>query len=155
MTIPGFSGEGASPGSLVATAILANADRDVAFILRLTGASLEVLTRHFQSFIEGELQRCGVAYGDHPLLRLFVETHARELSDFVVSGIGLTHQFGLETFERLGGDRMRLLRTDLWDTLRSHIEAAERHFVSGLGGLRDILAEVEALRRGSPPESAE
>jgi len=151
MTGTGFSGDGVPRPSTVAAAILNHADRDIAFILRLTGESLELLTRHFQSFIEEQLERNGVVYGDHPLLRLFVETHARELTDFVVSGVGLAHQFGLQTFERMAGDRLRLLRADLWDTLRSHIEAAERHFVGGLGGLREILAEVEQLRADPPP----
>ena len=46
---------------------------------------------------------------------------------------------------------MRLLRADVWDTLRSTIESAEAHFVSNLGGLGEILAEV-AIARASPSE---
>ena len=141
--------EGSMPQSTaVASTIIDNADRDIAFIVRISGESLDLLSRHFQSFIESELRNNGVFYGDHPLLRLFVETHGRELTDFVVNGIALSHQLGLQTFERMGGDSMRLLRADLWDTLRSYIETAEQHFLSGLGGLQDILTEVEEMRTG-------
>lgn len=151
MTRQPYRNEEPPRSNIIASSIIDNADRDIAFIVRITGESLDRLSRHFQSFIEAELKRNGVVYGDHPLLRLLVETHGRELTDFVVSGIGLTHQFGLQTFERMQGDRMRLLRADLWDTLRGHIEAAERHFVSGLGGLREILAEVESQREAPGP----
>jgi hypothetical protein len=128
----------------VASRILEKADRDVAFVVRLVGESQYILTRHFHVFIETELAQHGVVYGDHPLLRPFIETHARELAEFVHTGIGLRHRFSLQAFEQTAGDPMRLLRVDLWDSLRSHIEHAERHFVSGPHGLRAILDEVEA-----------
>jgi hypothetical protein len=141
--------DGSTPRSTaVASMILDNANRDIAFIVRISGESLDLLARHFQSFIENELKKNGVFYGDHPLLRLFVETHSRELTEFVVNGIALSHQLGLQAFERMGGDSMRLLRADLWDTLRSYIETAEQHFMSGLGGLQDILTEVQEMRAG-------
>jgi hypothetical protein len=128
----------------VASRILETAERDVAFVVRLVGDSQYVLVRHFHTFIEGELAHHGVVYGDHPLLRPFIETHARELAEFVHNGIGLRHRFSLQAFEQTAGDPLRLLRVDLWDSLRSHIEHAERHFVSGPHGLRAILNEVEA-----------
>ena len=141
--------EGGAPRSTaVASMIIDNANRDIALIVRISGESLDLMSRHFQSFIESELRNQGVLYGDHPLLRLFVETHGRELTDFVVNGIALSHQLGLQTFERMGADTTRLLRADLWDTLRSYIETAEQHFLSGLGGLQDILAEVKQMRTG-------
>ncbi|GAB4065585.1 hypothetical protein KHC28_03405 [Ancylobacter sonchi] len=130
----------------LASAILDNAERDVVFMLRIRGQSLDLLSRHFREFIERSLESNGVGYGDHPLLRLFVETHGRELTDFVVSGMALSHQTDLKVFEQFGGDSTHLLRADVWDSLRGYIESAEQHFLSGLGGLHDILAEIDAHR---------
>lgn len=130
----------------LASTILDNAGRDMVFTLCIRGESRDLLSRHFQGFIEHALEAEGVGYGDHPLLRLFVEAHGRELTDFVVNGMALSHQMSLPHFERWGGDPNRLLRSDIWDSLRGSIESAEHHFMSGLGGLQDILAEVGAHR---------
>ncbi|MDH2380831.1 hypothetical protein [Bradyrhizobium sp. CER78] len=128
----------------LATRILARADRDITFIVHLVGESHDLLLRHFVMFIENELAKRGVRYGAHPLLRPFVDTHARELTEFVLNGIGLQHQFGLQAFETMAGDPLRMLRVDLWDSLQSHIDHAQRHFVSGVGGLQRILCQLEA-----------
>jgi hypothetical protein len=130
----------------VATDILARADRDIAFVPQLTGESQHLLVRHFTQFIERELARYGTSYESHPLLRVFIETHARELSDFVVGGLGLAHQLGLQTIERMAGDPMSLLRTDIWDTLRGYVVSAENHFLSDVGGLRKLIVDAEAAR---------
>jgi hypothetical protein len=149
---PGEAGRPVASALDVASRILETADRDVAFVLRLVGDSQYVLIRHFHAFIEAELAHHGVVYGDHPLLRPFIETHARELAEFVHNGIGLRHRFDLRAFEQMRGDPSHLLRVDLWDSLRSHIEHAERHFVSGPHGLRAILDQVEADRALRKPE---
>jgi hypothetical protein len=128
----------------LASQILARADRDVSFVVRLVGESQNLLVRHFVVFIETELAKRGIGYGAHPLLRPFIETHARELTDFVLQGIGLRHQFGLQALETMAGDPSRLLRVDLWDSLQSHIDDAQHHFSSGVGGLQRILAQIEA-----------
>jgi hypothetical protein len=145
---------GRDAASDLASEILSRADRDIAFVIRLVGESQYLLVRHFQTFIEERLAQRGIVYGDHPLLRPFIETHARELTEFVLNGIGLEHQFGLRAIETLAGDPLRLLRVDLWDSLRSHVEDAQRRFVSGVGGLQRILAEIEAsappMRRAEP-----
>lgn len=135
---------GESVAATLASQILARADRDVIFVVHLVGESQNLLVRHFVAFIETELANRSIAYGAHPLLRPFVETHARELTDFVLQGIGLRHQFGLQALERMAGDPSRLLRVDLWDSLQSHIDDAQRHFTSGVGGLQRILAQIEA-----------
>ncbi|WP_027578074.1 hypothetical protein [Bradyrhizobium sp. Ai1a-2] len=127
----------------LASQILARADSDVTFMVHLVGESRDLLVRHFIVFIETELARRGVSYGAHPLLRPFIETHARELTDFVLQGIGLRHQFGLQALETMAGDPARLLRVDLWDSLQSHINDAQRHFVSDVGGLQRILVQIE------------
>jgi hypothetical protein len=138
----------AATASEIASQIIDRADRDVALVVQLVGESQYLLVRHFETFIEGELGRRGLVYGAHPLLRPFIETHARELADFVSSGVALRHRFGLQAFENLTGDPLRLLRADLWDSLRSHIEDAQRHFLSGVGGLQKILSQIEA----NPPK---
>ncbi|MCP1845457.1 hypothetical protein ACVIHI_001623 [Bradyrhizobium sp. USDA 4524] len=137
-------GEGATNAVAIASQILARADRDVTFVVQLLGESQNLLVRHFIVFIEVELAKRDISYGAHPLLRPFVETHARELSEFVLKGIGLRHQFGLQVIETMAGDPARLLRVDLWDSLQSHINDAQQHFVSGVGGLQRILTQIEA-----------
>ncbi|QJP16892.1 hypothetical protein G3545_26590 [Starkeya sp. ORNL1] len=137
-----------------ASKIIAHADRDMAFVVRLSGEGLDLLSRHFIGFIEAELARAGVVYGDHPLLRLFVETHSRELTEFVLSSLTLRHRFELRMFQHMTHEAMHMLRTDLWDSLRGDIEAAERHFRSGLGGMREILTEIEDLRKSREGVSA-
>jgi hypothetical protein len=145
---------GVSNATRTASQIIAHADRDMAFVVRLSGESLDLLSRHFIAFIEAELARVGVVYGDRPLLRLFVETHSRELTEFVVSGLGLRHRFELRLIAHMDGEAAQMLRSDLWDSLRGYIEAAEDHFLSGLGGMREILAEIEDLR-GSAAKHAD
>lgn len=142
----GAASEAASGAALVATAIIERADRDLAFVVRVAGESQHLLIAHFHRVIERELGRRGVAYGDHPALRLMVETHGRELAEFVLNAVGLEHQFGIAALERYAGDPARLLRVDLWDTLRRAVEAAEEHLTSPAGGLEAIVADVEALR---------
>lgn len=146
MTERPYRAGGVPASTDLASTILDKAERDVVFTLRIRGESLDLLSRHFQRFIERALEVNGVSYGDHPLLRLFVETHGRELTDFVVNGMALSHQMDLKAFERYGGDSTHLLRADVWDSLRGYIDSAELHFMSGLGGLNDILAEVGAHR---------
>ena len=146
--------DGVQDAAAVASMLIDRADRDLVFIVRLVGESQDILYRHFKAFVEAELARRGYGYGDHPLLRLFVETHARVLANFVTNGVGLNHQLGVQAFERLAGDPMRLLRADVWDSVRSHIEAAQQHFVSDIGGLQEILREMTArppLAPGATP----
>jgi hypothetical protein len=79
--------EALGAASAVASRIPDHADRDVAFVVRLVGESQYALVQHFVSFIAGELGKRGIVYGAHPLLRPFIETHARELTDFVPNGV--------------------------------------------------------------------
>lgn len=139
-----FDGQknGEEPEAL-ASQILDRADRDVTFMMHLVGESRNLLVRHFVKFIETTLAERGINYDTHALLRPFVEAHARELTDFVLHGIGLKHQFGLQAFERMGGDPGRLLRVDLWDSLHAHISDAQRHFVFDVDGLARVLIQIE------------
>jgi hypothetical protein len=136
-------GEQPVSAATLASRILERADRDVTFMVHLVGESQNLLVRHFVSFIESQLAERAISYGAHPLLRPFIETHARELTDFVLQGIGLRHQFGLQVLETMAGDPSRLLRVDLWDSLQSHINDAQRHFISDVSGLQRLLVQIE------------
>ncbi len=126
--------------------IIQHADRDVVFSIKILGESRHFLHQHFQDFIRAELAHHEVTFDDHPLLLPFIETHGSELTEFVTAGVALEHQISLQRFEELAGDPMKLFRVDLWDSLSSHIEKAERHFVSGIGGLQQILSAVASER---------
>ena len=126
-----------------AAEIMARAERDVVFVVKFLGESQHILQQHFQDFIRTELDKRGITFGDHPLLLPFIETHGAELAEFVVTGIGLHHQFHLTAFEKMAGDPERLLRVDIWNTLQSYVDKAEAHFISDIGGLQQILAAVE------------
>ena len=136
--------EGLQPkASGPAAEIMARAERDVVFVVKFLGESQHILQRHFQDYVQAELEKRGITFGDHPLLLPFIETHGSELAEFVVTGIGLHHQFHLTAFENMAGDPQQILRLDIASTLQSYIEQAEEHFVSGIGGLQQILAAVE------------
>ena len=126
-----------------AAEIMARAERDLVFVAKFLGESQHILQRHFQSFVQTELEKRDITFGDHPLLLPFIETHGSELAEFVVTGIGLHHQFHLTAFEKMAGDPQQLLRLDIWNTLQSYIDKAEAHFISDIGGLQQILAAVE------------
>ncbi|ANW01705.1 hypothetical protein [Bradyrhizobium icense] len=137
-------GEEPVAAATLASQILEHADRDVTFVVHLVGESQNLLVRHFVVFIEIELAKRDIGYDAHPFLRPFIETHARELTDFVLQGVGLRHQFGLQALETMAGDPARLLRVDLWDSLRSHINDAQLRFASGVGGLQRLLIQIRA-----------
>jgi hypothetical protein len=102
--------------------------RDAVFVLRFLGESQLRLQRHFHDFIAAELARNGVTPDSHPMIHGFIETHALTLRDFVFAGVGMAHQVRLPEMERLLGDTTSVLSVDVWDQLRSHVEAAERQF---------------------------
>jgi hypothetical protein len=113
--------------------------RDAVFSLRLLGESPHLLQRHFQDFIAAELAANGVTPATHPMIHGFVATHALMLRDFVLSGLAMAHQYRLAEIERLLGDTTSMLRVDIWDQIRSHIEIAERQFRAQAPDLPDQL----------------
>lgn len=133
----------------IAGRIIRHADRDIVFAVQILGDGRNNLQQHFQDYIRVELARHDIDFGDHPLLLPFIETHARELTDFVTTGVGLEHQMTLQSFEKLSGDPLKLFRVDLWDSLRAHIERAEAHFVNHVDGVQKIL---EAVMEERAPE---
>ncbi|MEQ1954528.1 hypothetical protein [Mesorhizobium sp. CN2-181] len=115
--------------------------RDLVFVMRFMGESQYRLQSHFQDFIRAELATGGVTGETHPMIHLFIENHAILLRDFVFSGVSLSRQFRVEEIEQLTGDPM--IRVDIWDQLKSHIDTAEKQFRSQAGGLPKLLAAFE------------
>ncbi|MDK1389433.1 hypothetical protein QN224_29005 [Sinorhizobium sp. 8-89] len=111
--------------------------------MRFLGESQYLLQRHFQTFMEAEMAASGLTRETHPMIQSFIDTHAVLLRDFVFSGVSLSHQFPLEEIERLLGDGAELMRVDIWDQFRSHIEAAERQFRAQLPSLPAQLSAWE------------
>ncbi len=124
--------------------------RDAVFVLRFLGESQLRLQRHFRDFIASELARGGVTPETHPMIHGFIETHALTLRDFVFAGVGMAHQLRLPEIERLAGDAGSMLRVDVWDQLRSHIETAEARFRIQAATLPAQL-EAYRLREGRQP----
>ncbi|WP_217578053.1 hypothetical protein [Mesorhizobium sp. GbtcB19] len=117
--------------------------RDLVFVMRFMGESQHRLQGHFQNFIRAELAARGVTAETHPMIHLFIESHAILLRDFVFSGVSLSRQFRVEEIERLTGDTTSMIRVDIWDQLKSHIETAEKQFHAQAGGLSGLLSAFE------------
>ncbi|MBZ9668533.1 hypothetical protein [Mesorhizobium sp. ES1-3] len=118
--------------------------RDLVFVMRFMGESQYRLQRHFQDFIRAELAAGGVTTETHPMIHLFIESHAILLRDFVFSGVSLTRQFRVDEIERLTGDTTSMIRVDIWDQLKSHIETAEKQFQSQADTLPKLLSAFES-----------
>lgn len=116
------------PATDIGADLVALMPRDAVFALRFLGESQHRLQRHFQDFIAAELAANGVTPETHPMIHGFIETHALMLRDFVFSGVAMAHQFRLTQVERLLGDTTSVLRVDVWDQIRSHIDTAEAQF---------------------------
>ncbi|WP_292323599.1 hypothetical protein [Mesorhizobium sp.] len=117
--------------------------RDLVFVMRFMGESQHRLQGHFQDFIRAELASRGVTAETHPMIHLFIESHANLLRDFVFSGVSLSRQFRVEEIERLTGDTTSMIRVDVWDQLKSHIETAEKQFHAQADGLPGLLSAFE------------
>lgn len=117
--------------------------RDLVFVMRFMGESQYRLQSHFQDFIRAELAAGGVTAETHPMIHLFIESHAILLRDFVFSGVSLSRQFRVDEIERLTGDTTSMIRVDIWDQLKSHIETAEKQFQSQVDGLPGLLTAFE------------
>ncbi|TPK72125.1 hypothetical protein FKO01_06670 [Mesorhizobium sp. B2-3-3] len=117
--------------------------RDLVFVMRFMGESQHRLQRHFQDFIRAELAAGGVTAQTHPMIHLFIERHAILLRDFVFSGVSLARQFPVDEIERLTGDTTSMIRVDIWDQLKSHIETAEKQFQSQAHTLPNLLSAFE------------
>lgn len=116
---------------------------DLVFVMRFMGESQHRLQSHFQDFIRAELAASGVTTETHPMIHLFIESHAILLRDFVFSGVSLSRQFRIAEIEHLTGDTTSMIRVDIWDQLKSHIETAEKQFQRQVDGLPGLLTAFE------------
>ncbi len=137
--IPGF----AAAGGDVSEDLLNLMPRDLIFSMRFLGESQLRLQRHFHDFMIAEMAARGMSEETHPMIHAFVARHALTLRDFVFSGVSLSRQFRVEDIERLTGDTTSLLRVDIWDQLKSHVDMAEKQFRLQLPSLPGMLADWE------------
>lgn len=136
----------------VTTDLVRLMSRDLIFTMRFLGESQHRLQRHFQDFIEAEIGAAGMTQQSHPMIHAFIERHAIMLRDFVFSGVSLSRQFHVDEIERLLGDTTSLLRVDIWDDLKSHIEAAEKQFRSQVPRLPNLLSDWESPAPDAPED---
>lgn len=137
------------PSRSTAEAMVARAPQDLVFTMRFLGQSQEILHSHFRSFLERRLAQAGVTPENHPLLPFFIDSHAVELRDFVVTGVALARPFRLGEIEVLTGDVETLMRVDIWDAIASHIDMAEARFAEGIARVVATLTAAEAEIRGA------
>ncbi len=130
-------------GSDVESDLVRLMPRDLVFSMHFLGESQHLLQKHFHGFMEAEMRAAGFTQETHPMIHAFIERHALIMRDFVFSGTALSRQFHIDEIERLLGDSSGLLRVDIWDQLRSHIEMAEKQFRAQIPGLPALLAGWE------------
>jgi len=136
-----------SSSRVTAEAVVARAPEDLVFTMRLLGQSQEILHTHFRHFLEARLAEAGVTPESHPLLPFFIDSHAVELREFVVTGVSLARSFRLGEIEILTGDVETLMRVDIWDAIASHIDMAEKRFSEGIARVVASLTADEAALR--------
>lgn len=137
-------GEGAEIGADLAQTIVAQAPRDLLFVMQFVGETQYTVLKYFQDLVIRELEARGIRREDNALLQIFIDKHATEMRDFVFSGVALSRPFRIDEIERLMGDTTNVIRSDIWDSLRSHIGTVESQFVQQADSLPRQLAEIEA-----------
>lgn len=135
---------GADTGADLAEAIVANASRDLVFVMQFVGEAQYKVLKYFQDLVIRELAARGIRREDTALLQIFIDAHATEMRDFVFSGVALSRPFRIAEIERLMGDTTNVIRTDIWDALRSHIAAVETRFLAEADDLPRQLAAIDA-----------
>ncbi len=142
------SGDPATPGAELAEEIIAQAPRDLMFVMQFVGEAQYKVLKHFQDLVIRELEARGIRREDHALLQIFIDKHATEMRDFVFSGVALSRPFRIEEIERLMRDTTNVIRLDIWDALRNHIDTVENQFVAQADDLPNQLAAIEADANG-------
>ncbi len=131
-------------GAALAQDIMDCAPRDIIFTMQFLGESQYKVLKYFQDLVIKELEARGIRREDHALLQIFIDNHATEMRDFVFAGVALARPFRIEEIERMLGDTTSVIRTDIWDALRSHIDTVESKFVREADNLPDQLAAIDA-----------
>jgi hypothetical protein len=118
--------------------------RDLVFSMQFLGETQYKVLKYFQDLVIRELAARGITRENTPLLQIFIDMHATEMRDFVFSGVALSRPFRIEEIEKLMGDTSHVIRTDIWDAFRNHIEAVESKFIGEADDLPRQLATIEA-----------
>lgn len=139
-----WRGGAAGGGARLAGEIVAEAPRDLVFVMQFVGEAQYKVLKYFQDLVIRELASRGIHREDTALLQIFIDRHATEMRDFVFSGVALSRPIRIAEIERLMGDTTNVLRTDIWDALRSHIDAVEGKFVAEADALPLQLAAIDA-----------
>lgn len=137
-------GGGPASGDELAEHVVANATRDLVFVMQFVGEAQYKVLKYFQDLVIRELEARGIRREDNALLQIFIDRHATEMRDFVFSGVSLSRPFRIEEIERLLGDTTRVIRSDIWDALRNHINTVESRFLADADDLPRQLAMIEA-----------
>lgn len=135
---------GPDTGGALAESIIKRAPSDLLFVMQFVGQTQYDVLKYFQDLVIRELEARGIRREETALLQIFIDRHATEMRDFVFSGVALSRPIRVQELEQLMGDRTNVLRTDVWDALRSHIETVETKFVADADDLPRQLAEIEA-----------
>ncbi|MEL6196286.1 MAG: hypothetical protein AAFT19_00430 [Pseudomonadota bacterium] len=130
-------------GGALAQKIMESAPRDIIFTMQFLGEAQYKVLKYFQDLVIRELEARGIRREDHALLQIFIDSHATEMRDFVFNGVALARPFRIEEIEQLLGDTTSVIRTDIWDALRTHIETVEYKFVAEAHDLPRQLAEID------------
>jgi hypothetical protein len=136
--------EAGGGGARLAEEIVGRASQDLLFVMQFVGETQYKVLKHFQELVIRELEKRGIQRETHALLQIFIDMHATEMRDFVFSGVSMSRPFRIEEIERLLGDTTSVIRTDIWDSLRSHIDAVERKFLAEADDLPRQLAAIDA-----------
>ena len=134
---------GAHDGADLAEQIIRLAPHNLVFVMQFLGEAQYRALRYFQDLVIRELEARGIRREDQALLQIFIDSHATEMRDFVFNGVAMARPFHIGEIERMLGDTAGVIRSDAWDTLRSHIETVEAKFLAEADDLPRQLAEIE------------
>ena len=137
-----YGRDGDGPSTL-AREIVERAPRDIIFTMQFLGEAQYKVLHYFQQLVIRELEARGIRREDNALLQIFIDSHATEMRDFVFAGVALARPFRIEEIERLLGDTTSVIRVDIWDALRNHIDTVESKFLAEADDLPRQLADIE------------
>ena len=101
------------------------------------------MVHYFVRLIESELTQRGIVWGASLRLRPFIETHARELRDFVLNGVGLPRQFGPQALSPWTDIPCECCGLTCWTRAIRHRRCTTPLHLPFVGGMQRILAQIE------------
>ena len=138
----------------IATRLLQRASTDLVFRMSFIGQSHDLRYEHFRRVINQALEEDGLDPSTDPIIKLFVESHAAELREFVITGVSLERLFHIKDIEQVIGEQANVILTDIWDSLRDYIKTAEEQFKSQAHELPKMLQESEQIQAANKKENS-